>query len=456
MHTLLFGKRNFLLFPLIILLLSIPGYWALVASGFALAEVRIGLHYMTFFLGLNVGAIGFVSRDAIKNLLGESNLLIFSSRTLPVSRFRLVATFLAKDLLYYSFLFLIPLIAGIVPVTVYSSGSVGIDLALLWFTVSGMFLVGVGASFMLASLYNRGKLFLLAGLTGLGLLLWYFRSGILAFTPLSFYHEPFLSNLFFGFTPTLVMIMVGLMLFKPRFRHMRRTYRAVFSGLHRRLERIDDTGLVTKFLLDIRRSSGGLLKLVFSVGVILAVFVFLAEQIFFAQGFMAAPALSFALILSIASVSVYNWINRFDKGDNYLKFPVGFENVFYAKYVTYFLLATPIIGLYLLLIGYMYGFQGGVTGAVVLLPLMLYLLGTTAYLTGLEPNRLLLNGTYFLAYTLVMGVAFVPLFIWSLVYSLVPLWASGVMVLGSFMLGWIGYRLCLKAPGRWKERELSG
>ncbi|MDY7083296.1 MAG: hypothetical protein SXQ77_13045, partial [Halobacteria archaeon] len=105
-HSRLFGSWGFGLFPLVILSIGALGYGLLAYSGFTVEEIAIGLHYAVFFFGLNVGSIGFVSRDAIENLLGESNLLIFSSRTLPISRERIVATFVVKDLIYYSFLYL--------------------------------------------------------------------------------------------------------------------------------------------------------------------------------------------------------------------------------------------------------------------------------------------------------------------------------------------------------------
>lgn len=451
MHSLLFGGRNFLLFPVVILLMTLPAYWALLRSGFTPATLRTGLHYLTLFFGLNVGAIGFVSRDAIKNLLGEANLMIFSSRTLPVSQIRLVGTFLAKDLLYYSFLFLTPIIAAVVPAEVYAGHALDIP-ALLWVTTSGTFMTGVALSFLFASLYNRGRAYLLAGLVGISGLLWYFNTGILEFTPLAFHAEPTIDTFLFGFVPSALLMGLGLLVFTPGIESSRKTYGNTFPRLREKLQRIDQQGLVTKFVLDIKRSSGGFTKLLFSVGVILAVFIFMVDQLFFAQGFLEAAALSFALILSIAAVSVYNWINRFDDPGRYSSLPVDTEDVFLAKYITFFLLAVPINLAYLLGASYLYGSGGLLTGLVVLVPLMLYVLGVTAYLTGLDPNQMLMNGTYFLLYTGAIGIIFVPLFVWTLIYGAVPSVVNAGMTGLCLVAGLGGYLLARRAPRRWDDR----
>ncbi len=452
MHSLLFGGRTFLLFPLVILLMTVPAYWALLASGFAPATLRTGLHYLTLFFGLNVGAIGFVSRDAIKNLLGEANLLIFSSRTLPVSRIRLVGTFLAKDLLYYSFLFLTPIVVAVVPAEVSAGHPVNIP-ALLWVTTAGTFMAGVALSFLFASLYNRGRAYLLTGLAGFGGLLWYFNLGILEFTPVAFHAEPTIDTFLFGFVPSALVMGLGLLVFTPGIESSRQTYGNTFPWLREKLRWIDRHGLVTKFVLDIQRSSGGFTKLLFSVGIILAVFIVMVDQLFFARGFLQAGALSFALILSIASISVYNWINRFDTPGRYSSLPVDTGDVFIAKYITFFLLAVPINVLYLLGASRVYGTTGLITGLVVIVPLMLYVLGVTAYLTGLDPNQMLMNGTYFLIYTGAMGVVFVPLFIWTLVYGAVPDVVTAGMTGLALVAGLGGYLLARRAPSRWDNRS---
>lgn len=195
------------------------------------------------------------------------------------------------------------------------------------------------------------------------------------------------------------------------------------------------------------------MKLWFSVGVILGVFALMVEELFFAEGFMQSPALSFALILSIASVAVYNWLNRFDRGSVYTVLPLSIDAVFRAKYIAFFMLALPINVVYLLVSGYVYGISGLLTGLIVLAPLMLYVIGVTAYLTGMEPNKLLMDVSFFFIYTVAIGVAFVPLFVWAMLHGTVPDIVSAGMAGLCLVFGLAGYQLCRMAPGRWRKDQ---
>jgi len=82
-----------------------------MVTNFSTAPVTdLGLLIMAFgfFTGLAAGSIGFNSNDAAKNVLGDANFLIFSSRTLPIRKSSLVASFLVKDMLFYLGLYLFP------------------------------------------------------------------------------------------------------------------------------------------------------------------------------------------------------------------------------------------------------------------------------------------------------------------------------------------------------------
>lgn len=105
----LYKGRYLAALPVVIFLLTYFG--AQMVTNFSTAPVTdLGLLIMAFgfFTGLAAGSIGFNSNDAAKNVLGDANFLIFSSRTLPIRKSSLVASFLVKDLLFYLGLYLFP------------------------------------------------------------------------------------------------------------------------------------------------------------------------------------------------------------------------------------------------------------------------------------------------------------------------------------------------------------
>ena len=105
----LYKGRYLAALPVVIFLLTYFG--AQMVTNFSTAPVTdLGLLIMAFgfFTGLAAGSIGFNSNDAAKNVLGDANFLIFSSRTLPIRKSSLVASFLVKDMLFYLGLYLFP------------------------------------------------------------------------------------------------------------------------------------------------------------------------------------------------------------------------------------------------------------------------------------------------------------------------------------------------------------
>ncbi|EHK02295.1 hypothetical protein HRED_04884 [Candidatus Haloredivivus sp. G17] len=96
-----------------------------------------------FFTGLAAGSIGFSSNDAAKNVLGDDNFIIFSSRTLPVRKSRLVLDFIVKDLAFYTGLYLLPVASA---ATLAST-----ELAIYSAYMMGLFLVGLTLSLIAAN-----------------------------------------------------------------------------------------------------------------------------------------------------------------------------------------------------------------------------------------------------------------------------------------------------------------
>jgi len=109
----LYNGRSFAAFPLVVLFFSMAWNY-LVVEFSSVSNMMVGhsLVAIAGLIGVAVGFAGFSSRDAFDNVLGKSNYLVFSSKTLPVSKKKLYMDFFVKDTFFYLFLFVIPLSIG--------------------------------------------------------------------------------------------------------------------------------------------------------------------------------------------------------------------------------------------------------------------------------------------------------------------------------------------------------
>ncbi len=449
-HSRLFGSWGFAAFPFFIFFLTGGAFYLMIYAGYDVVRLERGLHYIVFFLGLNVGSIGFVSRDAIDNLLGESNLLVFIVRTLPVSFKRVVSVFVVKDLIYYSLLYIAPLVLGLVPITLFLGEEIT-NPALMWITITMAFMLGVSISFLGASFETRGRLYLfgfIAALLGLVALL---QFDVLRITPLALYESVSLTSIVAATAPIVVFLLLGVIVFVPRTGSRSRSRGEKFSVVNKRVW-FDDTGLVSKMIFDITRSSGGVWKVFISVGILFVLFVFLVNYVPFISSIVTSPGISFAVLLALSSISIYHWINRFDRMDNYMMLPVSIKQVIKAKFITELSFAIPIGYVYLVIGGYLFGFGEMIIGGIILPLVTLYIFGVTVYLTGVEPGQLLLNSRLFALLTVAVMIIAVPLFIGSIAYRVYPLEVIGFSLVYSGIAGGIGILLYLRSLEKWSEK----
>lgn len=332
MHSELFSGRSFASFPLIIFLISLLGFWTVTEFSTLAAESLIrGLSALGVFLGLSVGSIGFSSSDAMKNVLGPTNFLVYSSRTLPISRGKLLAAFIVKDLIYYTGLFLLPL--------------------------------GLGAVMIAGTAAFRGSVLMFGG----------FITGLLA----------------------AVLFARGSM----RFSGFRLGY----------IQRLKP--LVSKTLIDVSRSAGGFLKILFSLGILTAFYWFTVLYFPFTSSLLRNPVLSFSVLIGVVSLTVYNWINRFDTPEDYTHLPLDSSDLMRAKQRSFLLISLPATGILLGISFYLYptSLIKGLTAVAAAISTQLFTLGLTSHLTGLEPNSRLFDSRVFVKYLLLNSVIVLPL-----------------------------------------------
>lgn len=451
MHAHLFGGRRFALFPAFVASVSAGTAVFFALAGAATGTLVLGLHVIVALLGLQVGTVGFEGRDALENLLGDTTLLLFSARTLPVSERRLLVAFLLKDVGYYVVLFVAPIVAGMVPLAVLGDLPAS-ALPVLFVTTAGMFALGVAASVALVGLATRSRtatvLVVLAIAVGAVL-----RGGaLLSVTPYALYARPTPLAVVGTLVLPVALAAAGIALFRFDRRSPARTAQNQFRALHRRLGAYDRQGALSKSLLDVARSSGGLWKVVFSQGLVFVVLAVLLRFLPDVVPVRPAPGLTLAAILSMGTFTTYNWLCQFEDAAFYLRYPVDLETVFRGKLYGFVLLAIPTGLAYLVLGSALFSLRSMAVGVVAFPPLALYVFGVTAYVAGLRPTELLFDTPTFATFTAAELVVLLPLVIGAIAYPLAPVEIAAGAVVLSLLAGAVGYALYRRAGPRWTRK----
>lgn len=319
------------LLPFTIFILTYIG--ARLVTNFSTAPVTdVGLLVTAFgfFTGLAAGSIGFSGNDAAKNVLGDSNFIIFSSRTLPVKKSRLVLDFIVKDLAFYTGLYLLPVAAAAILVSR--------ELAIYSGYMAGLFLVGLALSFLAAN--SAVKI------------------------------------------PSKLKVL---------------TY-----------ENIPATPLSRKSVLDVSRSSGGLLKILMSMGILLGLYWYIVNYVPIASYLLSNPLLSFAVILGMMSVTVYNWLNTYDTAEDYLYLPIDDTELLKSKFQAFKAISTVLI---VTVLGPSYLLYGGnlLLALAIAYITSFYVGAVTMFESGLNPNEEMINAVTFTKFLLLVNILVVPL-----------------------------------------------
>ena len=167
MHSSLFGRSAFSLFPVFVFLftffvsLVLPVFREIITD----AQIALGMHYFFLLVGAMVGTFGVMGREFMNRRFGQASLIAYSSRVLPVSERFIFANFLGKDVVYYFVLYIVPFVAGFSLATKFISVEYFGDfstLSTLTLTLSLSFAIGISAVFFLSTVYaHSGKLSLL-------------------------------------------------------------------------------------------------------------------------------------------------------------------------------------------------------------------------------------------------------------------------------------------------------
>lgn len=422
MHSSLFGHSGFALFPVFIFLFTffVSLVLPVFREVFTDAQIALGMHYFFLLVGGMVGAFGLMGREFMNRRFGQASLIAYSSRVLPVSERFIFANFLGKDIIYYFILYILPFVAGFALAAEFvpagNFGSLSTLLTLL-LTLSLSFMIGISAIFFLSTVYaHSGKILLICLFAASFLLLQIsgnLNQGTLySFPSLSFFLVPSENQLLLSGVLILAPSVLSLIFLKVDFPQAQKSFSNSFSKLCRHLGSYRYAAFVAKDSLDLKRSEGGLGKIIFSfVLPLLLVWTLLS-----ALG-KVIPALStltlFALVLGVLSSSMYNWLTEYDIFSSYAFLPLKVSDMIKSKLNSYFILnLVPLV--ILILLALEKDPSSLIPSLLLFLTISFYMVSVLVYLTGLSPSINLYNGKTFAVYTF----SVIPLLMLNIILSM--------------------------------------
>ena len=399
LHRSFVGGMGSAFFPVMIFIFALVLAFTspVVLKNISKDTILLVLHVAALMYGLSVGALGMIGEQVMTRRLGQVNMLLQISANHPITFRQVMATFYVKDLVFYIFYSIIPLIGGIavgapfanVPFT--SVGQLGITLFLT-------FVLGMSLSFLISALAARSRAG--AGIVGLLVLvlvllvypLGYLSSGQVLPT-LGFWSGKNPLPLLFAALLATLMSAGAILVTKERFESKVGVYKSMLLPME---ERFSWTGslklLVAKEWVELRRSGSLGAVVTGFLGPLFAVYII---TWFFRTG-MGLP-LSFNVVfyggmVGFLGVMTYSWLTNLEPNEFMNVQPASVDQVIKAKLVLYFMLTSVISYAYVIVIGFIDGELG-------LLPLALLITGaTTAYvvivtarLTGIWTNTMLFD-----------------------------------------------------------------
>ncbi|MBN1193986.1 MAG: hypothetical protein JXA08_01350 [Methanomicrobiaceae archaeon] len=449
-HSTMTGNLGFALFPIMIAGFTFMAAWILpVLPGIVpIDTLAFIVHALFALMGVMVGSFGIMGREFMNRRFGQASLIAYSSRSLPVSERRIFSVFIAKDVVFYLFLWVIPAVLGIAAAAPFIGLSPGLPpLLLLTFTLS--FLEGLAIVFFLSTIYAHSPR--IAGALIAGAALAIGGASLVGIGP-----AVLLPPYAFLLAPSALPLLASLVLIAVPgacsivwatvdYPDATRRFPNALTGLVRRFRFFSNPWFVAKDALDLIRSEGGIAKLVFSFLMPLAlIWVFLSVLFRFIPGI--SPLIVFAILLGVISSTTYNWLTEFESFSSYAFLPVDVRTVLMSKLQSYVVINIVSLAV-LLAIAFGTGEAGLVVPAVlVFVSVSAYTLAVTVRLTGLYPSTMLYNARVFFTYIAAIAPVLLILIFSSIGHPWVA--AAGVLLLP---VAWI---LISRASLRWTVWEM--
>ena len=420
-------------------------------TGMSLADVLTLALGGIFIYGVSVGSFGFMGNATIERRYGKVNFLISMPFQMPISFRSTFFGMYVRDVIFYTFLILVPAAAGVLLAAPFAHYAL-ISCLMLFLSMFLSFLFGISLSFAISVIYTRSTagfvvavLLFLGLMAGFGLFHAYPLGYVIPPIGLELSSSPFaydigatLAYLAASIAAVALFTAFALLFVKQEYESSKSQFEEIFMRYESRTHFAGKfRTLLAKEMVDVVRS--GLLKKIGFAYV--APLLFLSFMTWYVNNGLNIPvgfnAVFYAGIVGFFGVMLYNWLTSLDLNDYYETLPVDVPTVIRAKLIAFFLLSSVISTAFLLGISIM---NNELRLLWLALPVLYitgaYMVLATAYLTGLSPNSFLFDPGIMMKFT---ALALVPNFgitILSLTIDTTPLISAvGISIVLVFVLG---------------------
>ncbi|MBW6452113.1 MAG: hypothetical protein K0B02_05300 [DPANN group archaeon] len=406
-HTAMFSKWLFFIFPLIITLASVLISISISTIDIPTQYLILLAHGAFLFYGLSVGSFGLNAKDALKIRLGNISFLAYSSKILPISPKKVFMIFAIKDILFYLAFTIIPVIIGIaitsLIINIYTE-----LIPILFVSLTLSFLYGLSLSFLISVLYSRSRQeFLIASsILTLALIItkniWLNPETIISyFHPIAYFTTQSTQTLGYSLITPLILFAISIFLLETDEKNTHRDAKDLFKNLEKQIsKRFQKTSsIISKDIIDMHRSIAGFSKIIFSFIIPISIVWFMLWFISETLVPIKYSILTFALIIGIVSTSIYNWLNEFDSLENYRFLPVSIKNIMDAKINLYLLISLISSSIILLTIVLSMNKINLIFDAfIIMITSSIYVFSVLIYVAGLTPNIAIYDAKIFVKY----------------------------------------------------------
>lgn len=407
-HTTILNNKMFAFFPIIIFILSFIGslFITILKNVITIDQLFKYAHYLFIFFGLSVGAFGLFGKEIMNRRFGQASLVAYSSRTLPVSGRIIFFAFFAKDIVYYFHLWIVPIFAGFLVATQFIDISI-ISSLYACFTLALSFLLGLSAVFLLSTIYAHSSkilIVLILSTFGIYFLISYFLSIQVNFLilPYLFFYNPSLITILEIILLILMPSIVSITFVKFEYPEKKKFQKNQLTVLDKKVAFSKYSFFIAKDFLDLKRSEGGLGKIIFSFLLPIA-FTYLFLSIFVELIPTVKAIMIFSIFLGIVSSSIYNMLTAFDTFNPYMFLPVKVSTILKGKITTFMIINILSILILVIATISMNQIFYLLPAFLIFISIAIYTLAITVYFTGLNPNILLYDSKVFVPYIASIG-----------------------------------------------------
>jgi len=435
-HSTMFGSLSFALFPVMIFGIAFMGSFLipLVQGTLPSGTLTLLIHVSYLMLGIMVGGFGLLGNEVMNHRFGQSSLLTYSARSLPLSEKFIFLNFVIKDTVYYFFLWVFPFGFGYI----IASPFIGVPLLstlYLLLTLTLSFLFGLCSVFFLSVIYVRSRMVLwiillvLCACTGLFVIMTG-KSPVLIFPPILLSNAFTWVNFMISCGILTLLFIIAIMLFNPESVGSEKKYRDSFSPLMQHFSYLPDPPLTAKDILDLYRSKSLIGQTIFSFLLPLIViwfFLSLLTPVFPPYGLLFI----FAVTTGVIASTMYTWVTIFAPFGPYSCLPVAVSTLITGKLTTFAILQV-IPAIFIATVAVLSGEVAFLFPAVVLgISISFYAVSVMARLCGLSPNLLVYDVRVLFIYLICIGIVLVifttvsfadPYYALSAVILAIPTW----------------------------------